>query len=83
MIDDFYVPGTDYGFDSYGPDRTLDLDYLMPAVSALKLAVYLPSVDVAEETGWKRGTAVLCQDEALIAKLDKLGSLKRFAVGVP
>ena len=81
MIDDFCVPGTAYGFDAYGPDRTLNLDYLMPAIKALKLAVYFPSVDVAEETGWKRGTAVLCQDETLITALDKLGSLKRFPVG--
>ena len=78
MIDDFCVPGTAYGFDAYGPDRTLDLDYLMPVLIAKKLAVYFPSVDVSQETGWKRGTAILCQDEALMAAMDKLGSLKRF-----
>lgn len=80
MIDDFCVPETSYGFDAYGPDRTLNLDYLMPVLIAQKLAVFFPSVDAAQETGWKRGTAVLCQDEALIAALDKLDSLRRFPI---
>ncbi|MFN0038621.1 MAG: hypothetical protein ACKVP2_03825 [Burkholderiales bacterium] len=80
MIDDFCVPGTGYGFDAYGPDNTLDIDYLMPVVSALDLAVFFPSVDVSQETGWKRGTAVLCQDRDMIAAIQKWGTVNRYLI---
>lgn len=83
MIDDFRVPGTDYGFDDYGPGKTLDLDYLMPVVSARKLAVFFPSVDQSQETGWKRGTAVLCQDGEIVATLEKFDTLRRYCPAAP
>ncbi|MGH8678929.1 MAG: hypothetical protein ACREUQ_11315 [Burkholderiales bacterium] len=82
MIDDFCVPGTDYGFDSYSPDKTLDLDYLMPVLAAQKLAVFFPSVDSSQETGWKRGTAVLCQDDEIMATMEKFDTLRRYPAQV-
>ena len=33
MIDDFCVPGTDYGFDDYGAGKTLNLAYLRAVTS--------------------------------------------------
>lgn len=70
MIDDFAVPATDYGFDSYGPDKTLNLKYLESAVSTYKLSVFFPAATPSEETGTKRGSVVLCP-EALGLEVDK------------
>ena len=30
MVDDFQVPGTEYGYDDYGPGRVLNITYLEP-----------------------------------------------------
>ncbi len=59
MIDDFEVPGDPgYTFDDYGPGRRLCLDYFAP--SALSTwAVFFPAMPSAEETGARRGCAVL------------------------
>ncbi len=78
MIDDFSVPGTDYAYDSYGPDKTLNLEYLE---SILKpgLAVYYPSTDPSMETGKKRGCIVICQDPNIADKLNKIGLLYRYS----
>jgi len=63
MIDDFQVPDSDYAFDDYGPGKTLNLDYLQPVIAAYNISVFFPAVDVAEETGVKRGCVVLCQEK--------------------
>ena len=62
MIDDFAVPASSYGFDDYGPGKTLNLKYIEPIVSAHKLAVFFPAADPSEETGTKRGSVVLCPE---------------------
>jgi hypothetical protein len=62
MIDDFAVPGSDYGFDDYGHGKTLNLKYIESTVSAHKLAVFFPAATPAEETGTKRGSVVLCPE---------------------
>ena len=62
MIDDFQVPGSDYAFDEYGPGKALDLHYLDPVVSARKISVFFPAVGSSEETGGRRGCAVLCEE---------------------
>jgi len=62
MIDDFQVPGASYYYDDYGPGKALTLEYLWPVVLSHNIAVFFPSVDSPEETGKKRGTAVLCTE---------------------
>lgn len=62
MIDDFQVPNADYEFTEYGPGKVLNLSYIAPVVLAHKLSVFFPAVDASEETGLRRGSAVLCQE---------------------
>jgi hypothetical protein len=70
MIDDFAVPDSNYGFDSYGPEKTLNLKYIDSIVSAHKLSVFFPAANPLEETGSKRGSVVLCL-ETSGAEIDK------------
>jgi hypothetical protein len=78
LIDDFQVPDDPgYGFDSYGPGKTLNLDYLL-AAKAPPLAVYFPSVPSQQETGARRGCVVVTASSALAAILDRLELLRRW-----
>lgn len=76
MIDDFQVPGTAYGFDDYGQGKALTVDYLAPVIRDLNLSVFFPAVDASAETGLRRGTAVLCQDDFVFEKIRPLSSLR-------
>ncbi len=77
MIDDFQVPESDYGYDSYGPGKALNLSYVDPVVSAHNLSVFFPAVDASEETGAKAGIAVLCQEAVGTIVDEKLKTLVR------
>jgi len=74
MVDDFQVPGADYGYDDYGPDRVLNISYLKP-LSHLGIHCFFPSLDPKFETGMKRGCVVLCRDEGLKNALSKIDTL--------
>jgi predicted O-methyltransferase YrrM len=57
MIDDFAVPADPgYGFDDYGPGKSLTLDYL-PTMPGWSLCY--PTASSADETGKKRGCGIL------------------------
>ena len=72
MIDDFEVPGdTGYGFDNYGPDKRLCLEYL-PPLSSLGMTAYFPAVPSEKETGARRGCVVLAD----FALADRMASLQ-------
>jgi hypothetical protein len=75
MVDDFQVPGTTYGYDDYGPTKTLNLDYLRP-LTRFSLTEFFPAVGADEETGGKRGCVVLARDPATVAKLRAIPSLR-------
>ncbi len=60
MIDDFEVPDSDYGYNDYGPTKTLNLSYLRP-LEHLDYSVFYPAADASEETGKRRGCVVLCR----------------------
>lgn len=77
MIDDFQVPNSDYGYDSYGPGKALNLRYLDPVVSTHNLSVFFPAVNASEETGAKAGIAVLCQETAGLEIDKKINTLVR------
>jgi hypothetical protein len=62
MIDDFEVPGTDYGFDDYGPQKRLCIDYL-PVVIRREFRAYFPTARASDETGSRRGYVVLARRE--------------------
>ncbi len=68
MVDDFEVPGTNYGFDDYGEGKVLNMEYLS-TLSDLNLSVFFPVVNVEKETGKKRGCVILCANEELINQL--------------
>lgn len=75
MIDDFRVPGdTGYGYDHYGPDRELTLEYLRP-LKALNFSAFFPAKGSQTETGRKRGCVVLAKDPDLVLKLNELENL--------
>jgi hypothetical protein len=68
MVDDFQVPGTDYGYDDYGPGKALILDYLK-SLRHLHLATFFPAAGPEQETGGKRGCIVLARDENIVKAL--------------
>jgi hypothetical protein len=74
MVDDFQVPGTDYGYDDYGPGKVLNMSYLEP-IQYLQLHAFFPVAEAKQETGAKRGSVVLCRDEALKDALSEIDTL--------
>jgi hypothetical protein len=78
LIDDFKVeddPG--YGFDSYSPEKTISLDYVM-ATGLRGLRCFYPATPSAEETGARRGWAVITSNDALAAKLAQISLLREY-----
>ena len=62
LVDDFRVPGDDgYGFDNYGPGKTLEVDYLT-SVEHLGLRRFFPALPSQDETGSRRGCLVISKD---------------------
>lgn len=78
MIDDFDVPNSDYGFDDYGPQKTLNLSYIDSVVSKNRIAVFFPAVSSAEETGGKRGSVILCRESQSAELEAKVKTVLRF-----
>ena len=75
IIDDFEVPGdAGYTFDDYGPGRRLCLDYL----AGTPWPIFFPTLASAEETGGRRGCAVIVAPE-LAASVGAMTSLRRAA----
>lgn len=78
MIDDFAVPDDPgYGFDDYGPGKTLSLDYLGSRV-APPTAIWFPACDSRDETGFRRGCVVLARETEVIRLIDAAPTLRRW-----
>jgi hypothetical protein len=78
MVDDFRVPDDPgYGYDDYGRGKALDQSYIAPAVAAYRLAVLNPVLRSAEETGQRRGCAILANEEDWVEPLLATGLLRR------
>jgi predicted O-methyltransferase YrrM len=61
-VDDFEVPGEEYGYDTY--DKPLSLDsFEFPS----EVMIAFPAAPAAEETGHRRGTLYLARGDAAIA----------------
>jgi hypothetical protein len=59
VVDDFQVPhDAGYGFDDYGGELRLTLDYIAPVLHRHRLAAFFPAQSSAEETGARRGCLV-------------------------
>ena len=78
MIDDFQVPDDPgYGYDDYGPGKSLNPEYIAPLTKTHGLAVFHPSTPSEEETGWRRRCAILCKAAVLGGKLQAIPLLCR------
>jgi hypothetical protein len=78
MIDDFQVPDDlGYGYDDYGPGKSLNTEYIAPLTKTHGLAVFHPSAPSEEETGRRRGCAILCKAAVLGGKLQAIPLLCR------
>jgi predicted O-methyltransferase YrrM len=63
VIDDFCVPGDPgYGFDDYGLGATLNVDHVSQVARKHKIAIFVPALPSDQETGFRRGCAVLAVD---------------------
>jgi hypothetical protein len=82
MIDDFCVPNTSYGYDTYGAGKDLDLAYLQPVLDS-DVLVFFPSSAAEQETGRKRGCVVLVKDCILGEAVSEITSLTRWAFSTP
>ena len=80
IIDDFAVPDDPgYGFDDYGPNKRLTLEYLLQ-VYLPYLALYFPSAPSYQETGARRGCIVVTANVDLAAILNEIPQLRRWNV---
>jgi hypothetical protein len=78
VVDDFKVPDDPgYGFDDFGPDKRLSLDYLLQG-NLPPLAIYFPRARSESETGAKRGSVTLTANLDLERVLDRLPALRRW-----
>jgi hypothetical protein len=59
MIDDFAVPSDkDYRYDDYGPGKTLSVE-LLAGIAPRGAMLFFPTLPASEETGARRGCAVI------------------------
>jgi predicted O-methyltransferase YrrM len=77
MIDDFEVPSDPgYGYDDYGPGKALNAEYIATLVKTYDLAVFYPSAPSHEDTGLRRGCAILCKASVLGRKFEAIELLR-------
>jgi hypothetical protein len=73
MIDDFEVPGDPgFDYDDYGAGKALNVEYIAPLAEKHGLAIFYPSVSSREETGRRRGCAILCKSAFLNGALQHI-----------
>lgn len=78
MIDDFAVPDdAGYGFDDYGADGALTLEYL-EGHNVMPPGVWFPRCASGDETGARRGCVVLARAPDLVDRIDTLATLRRW-----
>lgn len=79
MIDDFEVPGDPgYAFDDYGPRKRLAVDYVKSVPGSEEFHVFFPKAPSSEETGYKRGTAIITANPAIARKLESFAALRAY-----
>lgn len=76
LIDDFQVPGEEgYGYDNYGPGMALTPEYLAQCQTA-STTVFYPSTPAKEETGCRRGCAVVTCNSDLASRMAQMSLLR-------
>ncbi len=77
IIDDFKVQGDEgYGFDSYGPESTLDAGYC-ERIGLPGLRLFYPALESRYESGLRRGCVALTNVPELAKKLEGMTALLR------
>jgi len=77
VIDDFKVPGDPgYGYDDYGQGLVLE-ESVLSGLPLEGCSLFFPRAPASEETGYRRGWAVLCRGDALLRELVSLDGLTR------
>ena len=80
MVDDFAVPDDPgYGFDDYGPQKRLDIDYLSRS-GVSELTPMFPRLASSQESGSRRGCVVLATSD-MLERLKGATSLRRLDGG--
>ena len=76
MIDDFEVKDDiGYGYDDYGHDEALTLDYISGA-AVPALSFFFPATASHQETGARRGWVVLVSNPSIAMKLRRMTLLR-------
>lgn len=77
LIDDFAVPDD----PGYGANAGIDLAYLARCALPATTRLFLPAVPSSEETGHRRGGAVITADPDLAARLAAIALLRPWPLG--
>ncbi len=79
MIDDFQVPGDKgYGYDNYGRNTILSLNYIRDLIVRNRLTAFFPQMASNDETGAKRGCVVLGSKGHISETICSIKSLRKF-----
>lgn len=77
LIDDFQVSGDPgYSYDDYGAGKALTMNFIGDAISAYDLATHFPSVSSNQETGSRRGCAVIARSNVSREVLSNVSLLR-------
>ena len=81
MIDDFRVPGDDgYGYDDYGSGKKIEIDYIKDIITKYKLKIFSPKISSSQETGEKRGCAILLTPDIEYSQLNESDLLREYII---
>lgn len=76
MVDDFKVPADPgYRFDDFGPGKVIDLALLAP-LQDLGFQVFFPAIGSENESGHRRGCALLVLDPQMVQALSGMPELR-------
>jgi hypothetical protein len=79
MIDDFRVPGDEgYGYDSYGPGKSLELDLIQNSIARGSLGTFFPATPSSNENGSRRGCIVLTSQDMTSSITSRCNSLRLY-----
>jgi hypothetical protein len=81
LIDDFAIPDDPgYGFGDYGPGAVVNLAYLAASNLPTGTRLFFPAVPSSEESGHRRGAALLTADPDLADLLAAIPRLRPWPV---
>lgn len=79
MIDDFKIPGDEkYGYDRYSQKKYISLEYLSSEIKNHQLMTYIPNYPATEESGSRRGWAILTKEKSSKDYLSKYTDIRLF-----